>query len=73
MPAKRQVFTSCQVMRRKYVTRFDLDMGTGETEERGGEWVTEYCNAPLFKDSERAVGKCRSCAEGWTHPHNLPA
>lgn len=67
------VITSCQVIRRMLIKHSTLNIATGETSSMAREeWVTRPCGTPLFGDEERAVGKCRSCAKGWTHPNNYP-
>ena len=67
-------FTSCSVIRRKLVRMgtFDMIEGNELSLARGAteEWRTEPCGTPLFGATERETGVCRSCASGWTHPHN---
>lgn len=61
---------NCLVMRRKLIRHRRLTLSSGEVTAGTSEWVIEPCGVPLFSDAERAVGQCRSCATGWTHPEN---
>jgi hypothetical protein len=36
------------------------------------EWVTQPCGTPLFSDTEREAGTCRSCLAGWSCSDNFP-
>jgi hypothetical protein len=62
----------CTQIRRRLVTHATVSLATGETKTERTEWETAACNAPLFSDAERERRTCRSCANGWTHPHNYP-
>ena len=62
--------SECPVMRRKLVRSYTFDLVTGERKSTGEEWVTEPCGVPLFERAQ--IGKCKACAEGWTHPENYP-
>lgn len=65
-------FNSCTVMRCKKITITIMSMRTGEHSPETTDTVVEPCGVPLFSDAERANGKCRACAAGWTHPNNYP-
>lgn len=71
MKASKQ-FNLCTQQRRRLVTHSLLNTSTGESTEGRQEWEEGPCAAPLFSDTERASGLCRSCASGWTHPKNFP-
>ncbi len=73
MSRAKRTADSCTVERRKLVKSYTLSLSSGEQKPLGEEWRTEACGVPLFGDAERAAGKCRSCAAGWTHPENYPA
>lgn len=73
MSKRKKRFTSCAVMRRKFVTHSKLDLASGAMRQVSTEWVTEPCGVPLFGDDHQASGVCRSCAGGWKHPNNYPA
>jgi hypothetical protein len=64
----------CTLTRTYKVTHGTFDLARG-VDVSGGreEWITGPCGVPLFTDAERASGRCRSCASGWTHPENYPA
>lgn len=66
----KQIAGCCTQLRRFQVTHYTLSLTTGERKEGLTEWITGPCNVPLFGDVDRAAGKCRSCASGWTHEHN---
>lgn len=66
----RPLHHGCQVMRRALIRRELFNLATGELTPAGEAWETKPCSVPLFSDAERASGECRSCAAGWTHPHN---
>lgn len=65
--------SDCTTVRRKLVKHGAVNLATGTYEARGATWETEPCGAPLFSDTDRKAGVCRSCASGWTHPDNFPA
>jgi hypothetical protein len=63
---------SCTVVRRVLVSTGHVNLATGKTEMTGEHWETGPCGIPLFSEEESRSGICRSCASGWTHPHNYP-
>jgi hypothetical protein len=69
---KAKRFDSCTVVRRCLVTHGTLNIVSGAITESKSAWETKPCGTPLFGDDERASGKCKACAEGWTHPNNYP-
>lgn len=72
MAKRAKQHTACQQTRRWKETHYLLNPMTGVQSQQEETWVTGPCNVPLFSDAERASGLCRSCAKGWTHPHNYP-
>jgi hypothetical protein len=71
---KKKYHTSCRIIRHSLVTHYTLALGKGGKTTMGKqEWETRPSNAPLFTDEEHASGACRSCTQGWAHPHNYPA
>lgn len=63
-------FHACTVVRRMLIKTGAIDLKTGQTNMTGEQWETRACGAPLFSEAERETGICKSCAAGWTHPHN---
>jgi hypothetical protein len=63
---------SCTKLRRMLIRHGTLNMQNGAVTEGAQEWVTRECGTPLFGQTEREHGICRSCASGWTHPENCP-
>lgn len=64
---------TCTVKRTMLITGGTLNIATGESATGAQHWETRACGTPLFTDAERKSGQCRSCASGWTHPHNYRA
>lgn len=63
---------SCTKVRTRLVTKVLLDINTGKTRAGESHWETGPCDTPLF-GKQAALGLCRSCERGWTHPNNYPA
>lgn len=57
-------YATCRIMRIKIVRHGRLN-SAGETVITHGETVTEPCNTPLFEETDRRLGVCRSCRRGW--------
>jgi len=64
--------SGCKIERRMLVTHGTLNMVTGLTTQGRKEWETRACGAPLFVASERKLGVCNSCFNGWAGPENHP-
>jgi hypothetical protein len=62
----------CRVERDCLITHGSLNMATGETTTDHSERVVRSCGSPLFNETFSAIGCCKSCLEGWTHPNNFP-
>lgn len=64
---------TCTVVRIILRTAGTMDLATGRRTITGRAWVRQPCGVPLFNPTHRASGVCRSCANGWTHRHNVAA
>lgn len=64
---------TCTVERITLQTAGTMNLATGARRVVGRAWVRQPCGTPLFDAARRAAGVCRSCANGWTSPHNVPA
>lgn len=63
-------YSFCQVKRRMLVTHGTLSIFGGPATTTHTTWETKQCGIPLFTKKEERTGECRSCASGWTDPHN---
>ena len=63
--------SGCEIERRCVVHHASLNIVTGAFADSDKTTVEiKPCGAPLFSERERKLGVCRSCLNGWTHPHN---
>lgn len=70
--SKRKLFISCQRQRRWLESRGKLNYETGALTEESQQWVEGACSIPLFSETERETGICRSCSKGWSTALNHP-
>src|ERR1700724_1726733 len=71
MPMTKE-YSTCIVQRRILEQHGTYAPAIDELSLKYQKWVTRACGKPLFEEDELAVGVCRSCASGWTRPHNYP-
>jgi hypothetical protein len=62
----------CQVERRVTVTHGSLNIATGAITTGTTETVVRECGTPIFGDTGRKAGVCRSCRTGWEAEGNRP-
>jgi hypothetical protein len=63
---------NCENIRTFKRIHYSLDIGTGEMRPQKAEWVTGPCDIRVFSEEGRRLRRCRSCRNGWEHPHNYP-
>ena len=67
---KKKTKEQCDILRRKVVTSFTVNMETGEESGHRKEVTDEPCGTPLF-GNDRYIGVCKSCRDGWQTPQNI--
>jgi hypothetical protein len=65
-------YSLCIVEREKLVTRYALNLATGQKTLKYTSTEIENCNTPLFGEREKASGVCTSCYKGIEMDGNMP-